>query len=135
MNIDDVVFVLKYILIGPQTPLENKDNNFSENRGEDENELDDPNAHFVNHFLEILGYDEGDNDENFYIVKHPYSTRGKIQSTQAIHSTSKIPPTNSKINPQKDNTTFDLEYDHVEYFTNVKLIYLYLNIENPSNYR
>ena len=97
----------------------------SENPGEDENELDDPNAHYVNHFLEILRYDERDNEETFYVVQHPYSTWGKIQQTQDIYST-KIPPTNSKINPQKDNTTFDLEYDHVEYFKKVKLIYLFL---------
>ena len=78
MNIDDVVFVLKYLLIGPQPPLENLDNNLSENPGEDENELDDPNAHYVNHFLEILRYDERDNEETFYVVQHPYSTWGKI---------------------------------------------------------
>ena len=74
MNIDDVVFVLKCLLIGTHPPLENSDNNLSENPGEDENELDDPNAHYVNHFLEIRGYDEGDNEETFYVVQHPYST-------------------------------------------------------------
>ena len=46
----------------------------SESLGEDENELDNHNAHYVNHFLEIIGYDEGDNEETFYVVQHPYST-------------------------------------------------------------